>query len=563
MANYYCSSVKFAAFALWTAATAYTVGQIIKRTGSTNVRAYRCEVAGTSGGTEPVWNITPNTTTSDNGITWRCISGVPSYGWDSALGTITTTQSVASVGNTDIVFVDSAHDEVNGGVLSLNNGTAISVNAAGSVPPVKADYLRGAKCRLTTASGTLTISSGNYYGLDFVADTGSSSGGINACNSNSGNFFSDCLFYLKNTNASSTITLTSTLGGLSEWTNNTKVKFGGHASQSIVPNNIALKWDNSADNDTVSSDGTMPTALFNPSSVQGTSITVRGVNLTGFTGTRLITSDVTRNWLFEDCLLADNVNYINGSTASQVPDGGNVRFINCSRVTGPIKQGMFVYEMATQKTFTPFCVLSDTPDFGPGKQTELHRLTSTNNSGMSSKGLMLKKWNSTVSALTATIRGVFFGASLPNKSNFYLSLAYPGTANDTLVSAVFDTSHRLDTTASVSDSSDWTPGASARANSTSYAVGDFIKVASNPGKIFIKENSGSHTSNASEPAGFATATYGSTVTDGGVTWRCGTPFKLQAAFTPARAGYVRGQAKLLPDTSVVTYVALNPKLEVA
>lgn len=562
MANYYCSSVKFAAFATWAATTAYTVGQIVKRSGSSNLRAFRCEVAGTSGGTEPTWSTGPNSTTNDNGITWRCISAVPSYGWDSALPTISLTQSVAAAGSSDIIFVDSNHDEITSGSISTNNGVVISVNAAGSVPPVKADYLRGAKCRITS-SGTLIISSGNFYGLDFIADTGATAGSINACGSNSGNLLSDCLLYLKNTHGSSAITISSTLGGLSEWTNNTKIKFGGNASQTIIQTNVSLKWSNSPDSDAVSSDSTIPTALFNPSSIQGTMTLVRGVNLSGFTGTRIITSDVTRNWLFEDCLLADSVVYINGTVAGQYTDGGNVRFINCSRVTGPVKQNMFVYEGATQKQFTSFCVLSDTPDFGEGKQAELHRMTTTNNSGLSSRGLMLKKWNKSVSSLTATIRGVFFGASLPNKSSFSLDLAYPGNANDTLVLAVYDVAQRLETTATVSDSSDWTPGATARANSTSYAAGDFVKVASNPGKIFIKENSGSHSSAASEPGGFATATYGSTVTDGGVTWRCGTPFKLQAAFTPARAGNVRGQARLYPDTGVVTYVALNTKLEIA
>lgn len=561
MATYYVSSVKWAAFATWAASTAYTVGQIVKRPGTTSLRHYRCEVAGTSGASQPTWQTTPNGTMTDNGITWRCISCVASYGWDSAVGTIIQTVNVANAGNNDVVFVDSTHDEVDAGNVGTNGSLVISVNAAGSVPPVKADYQRGAKCRIT-ATGTLGISTVNAYGLDFVADTGSSAGSINACSGNNGNFFSDCLFHLKNTSSSSQITLNGTLGGLSEWTNNTRVRFGGHASQIITLSNVALNWSN-GDVNSVSADTVMPTALFNSSTFNGTPVTVRGVDLTGFTGTRFITADAGRSYLFEDCRLADSVAYINGNSGSRHPDGANVRFINCSRVTVQTKQSMYNLESIYNKQWTPFCVLANTPDLGSGKQTEIHRIISTNSQGFPSKGLMVKKWNKSVSALTATIRGIYFGPTLPTQADFFMTLSYPGDANDSLAHWAFDVAQRLETTAGVSDTSDWTGAAATRANSTSYAQGDFIKVASNPGKIFVRENSGAGTSRGTEPAGFATATYGSTVSDNTCTWRCGIPFKLQQAFTPARAGPVRAQALLYPISSSTYVVALNPKLEIA
>lgn len=560
MANYYVSSVKWATFATWAASTAYSIGDKVKRPGSTSIRIYICEVAGTSGASEPSWNVTPNATLNDNGITWRCITCVPSYGWDGCAPTLSQAQSIPNAAATDFTFVDSSHDELNAGIVT---GTiCISVNSAGSVPPVIADYQRGAKCRITT-SGTMQISSGKFYGMDFVADTGSSSGSINANTSNGGNLFSDCLLHLKNTNVSSRLTLSGTLGGLAEWTNNTKVRFGGNTSQTIEVSNVALLWTAGDASDSVSSDGSIPIALFAPTGNNGTPITVRGVDLTGFTGTRFITSDVTKSILFEDCLLADGPIYTNGTAGSLHPDGGNVRFINCSRVTGPTKQSMFTLENYYQKVLVDKCVLSDTPDLGDGKACEQHRLTTTNAGGMCSRGLILKKYNKSIGSLTATIRGVFFGASLPHQGNFFLSLSYPKNANDSLSATVYDLTQRMKTTATVTDSSDWTSGAPARANSTAYTFGDFIKVASNPGKIFFRETSGTSNSAASEPAGFATATPGSTVTDSGITWRCGIPFKMQVTFTPARAGYVKAQAMLYPDTGTVVYCILNTKLEIA
>ena len=562
MANYYVSSVKWAAFTLWAASTAYTVGQIVKRPGSTNVRVYRCEVAGTSGASEPSWSTTSNSTTTDNGITWRCITGMPAYGWDGCGDTINNLRAIVTATNVDVFFVDSTHNE-DGTTVNAGDAQAISVNAAGSVPPVKADYQRGAVCRKTT-TGTLNILGGHYQGIDFIADTGSASGSINVSNGNQGNTLSDCLLYLKNTNSSSSITLSATLGGFAEWTNNTKVRFGGHTGQFINNSNVGLTWSNSDASDTISSDGVMPVSLFNISGAyNGGTINCRGLDLSGFTGTRLLASTASHNFLFEDCLLADGVALTNNNAGEIGLDGANIKFINCSRVTNPTKQSMTAYEVVYAKDFTTACVLSDTPDFGSGKQAERSRITMTNSYGFASRGLVLKKWNNSTSAVTAKVRGVYFGPTLPDKGHFFLECSYPKDANNSLTKSVVDVSRRLDTTATDTTTDDWTSGAAARQNSTSYIRGDFVKVASNPGKIFIADNAVAQTSAASEPAAFATANYGDTITDNGVTWLCGIPFKVEAQFTAARAGFVRGQVRLLPASTTGYYVVLNPKLEIA
>jgi len=55
----------------WVAATAYTVGDVVKAS-TYNSHSYKCTTAGTSGGTEPTWGTTNGGTTSDNTATWTC-----------------------------------------------------------------------------------------------------------------------------------------------------------------------------------------------------------------------------------------------------------------------------------------------------------------------------------------------------------------------------------------------------------------------------------------------------------------------------------------------------------
>jgi hypothetical protein len=59
----------------WTANTAYTVGDVVKKTGVYNSHSYKCTVAGTSHlTTEPTWPTTNGTTITDGTVTWTCFN---------------------------------------------------------------------------------------------------------------------------------------------------------------------------------------------------------------------------------------------------------------------------------------------------------------------------------------------------------------------------------------------------------------------------------------------------------------------------------------------------------
>lgn len=58
----------------WEASTAYVLGDAVKKVSSVDVDWYFvCTVAGTSGGSEPSWNVTDSATTTDNTVTWTAV----------------------------------------------------------------------------------------------------------------------------------------------------------------------------------------------------------------------------------------------------------------------------------------------------------------------------------------------------------------------------------------------------------------------------------------------------------------------------------------------------------
>ena len=56
----------------WAATTAYTLGDVVKNSGTYNSHSYKCTTAGTSGGTQPTWGTTNGGTTADGTAVWTC-----------------------------------------------------------------------------------------------------------------------------------------------------------------------------------------------------------------------------------------------------------------------------------------------------------------------------------------------------------------------------------------------------------------------------------------------------------------------------------------------------------
>src|SRR5882672_9933475 len=82
MTNWYISSGQYTAVAQWQNAHAFGAGSIVRQLAAPaigNERCFRTTAGGTSGGSEPVWNLGFGATTTDNTITWVEVTGQQAF----------------------------------------------------------------------------------------------------------------------------------------------------------------------------------------------------------------------------------------------------------------------------------------------------------------------------------------------------------------------------------------------------------------------------------------------------------------------------------------------------
>lgn len=341
MADWYVSSANYAAVPAWAASTAYTVGQFIKpvTVPANTAYVYRCTTAGTSGGTEPAsWSTANNSTTASGTAVFTNVTGQSAYGWSAAAGTLYAI--AVAIGNrlasSDRVFIGSDHSETNLAsnpvyAFASQNYTLvqiISVNRAGSVPPVAADLQNGAA--ITASSGNFLLEALTNIFYQGVTFTNSGTGNITFNNTGArGSYFKNCAF--KFTNAGASTAKLNVLNSPRITWDNTTVQFS-NAGQFIGGltggNHMELHWINTP---SAIQGSTFPTSLF--STAAGGAIllvTCRGVDLSAVTGTLLAGS--AQSWqgkvLLDDCRIASGLTRWSGGTVSAgVVE--EVELINC------------------------------------------------------------------------------------------------------------------------------------------------------------------------------------------------------------------------------------------
>ncbi len=144
--------------------------------------------------------------------------------------------------------------------------------------------------------------------------------------------------------------------------------------------------------------------------------------------------------------------------------------------------------------------------------------------------LPISAWNEIVNAdITATVHGIINGATLPTDDEVFGRFEFLGNAGSTLGKPV-STRRRATVAAAplAADTAHWNC-ATARTNGETVAVGQTRKVASNPGRIFFVTAITTGVLAGAEPAGYASAVDGGSVTDGGATLRAGIRFKIVKA----------------------------------
>jgi hypothetical protein len=538
--------------------TAVSLGHVIKDVAGTHI--FICTTAGTAGnGAEPSWSTgTAGNTTADNTVTWTYI-GTGFTKW-SAPHARAQNALASNWGDTGTKFYyGDDHAESQSTSISLTTrGTDaapidfICVDHLGSTPPVSAD-LKTTAAVTTTGSSGISISGALRvcYGLNFTAGT---SGGISLNYNNDGaaKFYDSCSFALGAGTASGA-TLTSS-DSYVEWRNCT-VKFS-NASQSINPQG-RLVW---RDGGGLDGSGTIPTGgLFKPQS--RSVVHCRGIDLSPLTTNPVFAIGVTVlfDGLIEDCDVDAAVVLLSPNS------GGKQQRVRMVRSDGAghsyrIEAADLDGALTTEKSVA---LTGGATIDGTAVSWKI-ATTSKPNLGRPFVTPPFSKYNPTTgSSMTATVYGVANAAAVPNSDELWLSVSYPGSSGSPVASEKSSGVADFLATGSglTADASAWDSAASARVDTHAYVVGDVVKLASNPGRVFFCTTAG--TSAGSEPGGYSSAVDGGSVTDGTAVFRAGCRFKMTATLTspnPQLAGLVRAVVKAAKQSATLF---VDPTLNLA
>jgi hypothetical protein len=168
-------------------------------------------------------------------------------------------------------------------------------------------------------------------------------------------------------------------------------------------------------------------------------------------------------------------------------------------------------------------------------------------------------WNpTTVANVTVTLRGIVNAAAVPTDHEMWMEVDYHGSSGNpqsTRATTRFADYLAAPINLTADSTSAWDSNASARLNSHTYSVGDVIKLASNPNRIFFCTATTGNTA-SSDPGGYSSAVDGGSVTDGLATFRAGCRFSMAVTLSspqPQIAGNLYATVKAAKP-STTTYV---------
>lgn len=319
---------------------AISAGQIIKNDSGTHY--FMCTTAGTAGnGTEPPWNTTAGSTTTDNTVTWTCLGTVGSFSaWGAPHARLGNAFASGWSVAADVFYVGSNHAETQSTSLALTTpGTANAINTilctpTASAPPTS--VTTGASITTTGASAITITGASNrpyayYRGITFNVGTGATAANmIFGASNRNGLILEQCALNLLTTATGSHFQFFATAA------QDALIRFVGcdfrfsNASQGFHNSNqpaLGLEIVGG----TIAATGTAPSILFKPGTT-GTSAyfqaAIRGVNLSNVTGTLLqLTNSTTGDLLLANCRLGAGVAMTTGSYLG--PGGFRLRLHNC------------------------------------------------------------------------------------------------------------------------------------------------------------------------------------------------------------------------------------------
>jgi hypothetical protein len=529
-------------------------GHVIKDVAGTHIFIASTANASTGNGAEPTWNTAAvGNTTVDSGVTWTYL-GTGFSAWRAPHARIRNALASNWITNAgtaldcDFCYVAAEHAETTGATglswpSSVSQDQPISVlcvDQAGSLPPVAAD-LRTTATQTTTGANGQTVN-GHLkvvYGINFVVGTSSGISwaiGENLVDKN----FENCTFAFGSGAGS----------GAGYQFARARLTF---RNCDFIFSNTGQGFNNVTGmcrfiNCRIAPSGSVP-ATFLQSSSLGADFSFEGCDLSTLSGSLLYSnnSGACSNIVnFYDCKFPASYTLAlyQGSNSCT---GEKITVSRCKSSGDPVQ---FIYSERAGTLTHDKVVYRDQGASENGVAYSWNILT-TSHSNMFSEYFdappLARNNTNTGTNVIATLYGVVNGAALPTDGEICFDLYYLGTSgNDQATIKTNRVADVLATTAAhSSDTSDWDNGLTARANSHVYSLGDIIKLASNPGRIFFCTTAG--TSAGSEPGGYASAVDGGSVTDGTAVFRAGVRFKMTVTATspqPQQAGLMYARMKI-------------------
>jgi hypothetical protein len=569
MANWFVSSVAYNAIQTWAAltggvATSVALGTYCRNTspaaatgGNDYHRVFKCTTAGTTAATEPsTWSTTSvpgdGATTTDGTVVWTEVMGRASEqaagNWKApAYSSLAMRTSGVSFSSTDTIFFSSDHSEstgygFGGWFTSTNVGYHLCVNrgAGSSMPPAAADLTTGAVLGFTqSGGGTVTLGPGYYYGLTFeLQDTASAdiltigpSQGLSSKVT-----LENCSLSFSGTNAGNSVAIV----GPVEFINTVLVLNGG--AFSFISFNSAgsqLVWRDTPN----AIQGTPPTGgkAFNFQN-NGTSLIAFGCDFSGFGNSPTFLTFNSSNMCsvdIENCKLPSGLTTPTIAQGNSAADYGGVCIDNCSTASG-INWNMarcgYMGQVLAVDTIYRSSGASD------GATSIAWQFTTNNDARLNISMPLVgpeiaTRYNTTGSSHTCTVEFLWNGSAALTDAQAWIEAEVMATASTPISTRYTSTgSNVLTTTGTTLTASTKAWNAPSRANSTAYTVGQAVEVPDNVGRVFFCTTAG--TSAASEPAGYASAIDGGSVTDGTATFRAGWRLNASVTFTPEVAGVI-------------------------
>jgi hypothetical protein len=523
----------------WSLSKTWVLGQHIYDPGTTSIQICTVGGAGKTSGS-PTFSATAGVTASDASATWTSLGLASGFSIWSApharLGNAFAS-TWGQAGNS--FFISAIHAETQASANTLTSPGTFAAPAycycvaqsPGSVPPGTGDITTGASISTTLISNLSLAGTAVYCnGLTFNAGSGSSSYATFSFGA-SWQKLENCAIAKLGTSPNSS-SITTAYNVYVELVNTT-LQFGT-TPDGLIVGTANFIWRNTP---SAIQGSILPTNL-----IQGVGLglaLIDGVDLSvlGSGNTLVDSSAVNGCLIFKNCKLGSGVT----TCIAETSPGINIDFITSDSAATNYRQKRHNYSGVSNQSISVYRSGGASDGTTPISMS----IVTTANSRwiLPFQSFWIPEWNTlTGSTRTITMYGIVNAAAVPNNDQIWLKCEYFGSASSPLASFANDTkANNLATgTALTADStSQW--NATARANSTSYSLGNTISVPDNAGRVFFCTSAG--TSASSEPAGYASAVDGGSVTDGGATFRAGCRFSMVVTLTAQLVGYIYGTVK--------------------